>query len=167
MSAVDTVRLLTFELGGSRFGLAAALLREVLRAVAIAALPKAPLVVEGVINVRGAIVPALDIRRRFGMPALPVAPEQHLLIAQAGGRVVALRVDRALDLISVDASAIEAAASVAPGAEYVAGIVKLPDGLLVIHDLERFLSLDEAAGVDAALTAEPHRDAPAQARRSH
>src|SRR5712691_11661313 len=144
-------QFLAFEVGGRRLGLSAGVLREVLRAVAIAALPKAPPIVEGVINLRGTLVPVLDIRQRFGLPPTPLAPEQHLLIAQADGRLVALRVDRALALVGVDESAIEAAAGVAPGVEHVAGIAKLADGLLVIHDLERFLSLDEARQVDAAV----------------
>ncbi|HYT83047.1 MAG TPA: chemotaxis protein CheW [Gemmatimonadales bacterium] len=142
---------LVFQVAGRSLGLSANVLREAIRAVAIAALPKAPSIVEGVINVRGTLVPVLDIRQRFGLPPTPVAPEQHFLIAQTDSRLVALRVDRALDLVGVEESAIESAAHVAPGVEHVAGIAKLADGLLVIHDLERFLSLDEAGQVDAAV----------------
>jgi purine-binding chemotaxis protein CheW len=140
-----------FEVAGRRFGLSAEALREVVRAVAITALPKAPPIVEGVINLRGTLVPVLDIRQRFELPPTPLAPQQHLLIAQAGARLVALRVDRALDLVALDRRAIESAAGVVPGVEYVAGIARLADGLLVIHDLETFLSLDEARQVDAAV----------------
>jgi purine-binding chemotaxis protein CheW len=119
--------------------------------VAIAPLPKAPPIVEGVINLRGTLVPVLDLRQRFGLPSVPVAPEQHLVIARTGRRVVALRVDRALAFVDVDERAIVPPERVAPGAEHVAGIAKLPDGLLVIHDLDRFLSLEEARQVDAAI----------------
>lgn len=127
------------------------LIQEVARASAIAALPKAPAIVEGVINVRGDVVAVLDIRQRFGLPPHALALDQHLIIARAGLRLVALRVDRALDWVVIDEESIEPAARVAPGAEYVAGIAKLGDGLLVIHDLETFLSLDEAQRVDAAV----------------
>jgi purine-binding chemotaxis protein CheW len=119
--------------------------------VAVAPLPRAPPIVEGVINVRGALVPVLDIRQRFGLAPQPLALDQHLIIAQSGSRVVALRVDRALDLVDVEENAIESAATLTPGAKYVTGIARLPDGVLVIHDLERFLSLDEARGVDDAV----------------
>jgi len=149
--------VLVFELGGQRLGLSASVLREVIRAVAIAALPKAPPIVEGVINLRGTIVPVLDIRQRFALPPVPLAPDHHFLIAHANGRLVALRVDRALDLVAIDEHAIASPADVAPGAEHVAGIVKLNDGLLVIHDLERFLSGDEARRLDAAVAAEGER----------
>ncbi len=147
------VPLLVFQLGDKRLAMPARGVQEVVRAVAVARLPKAPPIVEGVINVRGTVVPVLDIRQRFGLPPNPIALDQRLIIAQAGPRLVALRVDRALDLISVPADAIESAAYAAPGAEYVAGIAKLPDGLLVIHNLESFLSLDEARAVDAAASA--------------
>lgn len=145
--------VLVFELAGRRLGLSVSAVREVIRAVAIATLPKAPAIVEGLINLRGTLVPVLDIRRRFGLPPVALLPEQHFLIAQANGKLVALRVDRALDLVAIDDNAIAAPADVAPGAEHVAGIVKLNDGVLVIHDLERFLSGDETQQLDAAVAA--------------
>lgn len=145
------VQLLTFELSDRLFALPARLVREVARTVALASLPKAPPIVEGVINVRGALVPVLDIRQRFGLPSRPITLDQHLIIAHTGPRLVALRVDRALDLVVVDKDVIETAALVAPGVEYVAGIAKVADGLLVIHDLEAFLAFDEAREVDAAV----------------
>jgi purine-binding chemotaxis protein CheW len=145
------LHLLTFALAGQRFALPADLLRQVVRAVAITALPKAPPIVEGLINIRGTLVPVLDIRQRFRFLPAALAPEQHIIVAKADNRLVALRVDRALDLVVVDEDTIESASRVAPGTEYVAGIAKLADGLLVIHDLESFLSLEEAGEMDAAV----------------
>ena len=160
------VELLAFEVAGCRYAAPAALVQEVTRAVAIAALPKAPPIIEGVINVRGAVVPVLDIRQRCGLPATSVTPDQHFLLAKVGNRLVALRVDRALELVGVAEGAIESAAGVAPGAEYVAGIAKLPDGLLVIHDLERFLSLDESQQLDTVLAQAERADATPSSRSS-
>jgi purine-binding chemotaxis protein CheW len=149
------IPFLRFELSGRPLGIPGALVREVARAVAITPLPKAPPVIEGVINVRGVLVPVLDVRRRFGLSPSPLAPEQYLLVAEAGERLVALRVDQVLDVFPVDEGTIESPARIAPGTEYVAGIARLPDGLLVIHDLEAFLSLDEAARTDEALVRLP------------
>lgn len=143
--------LVIFTLDGDRYALASDAVYEIIRAVAVARLPKAPPVIEGVINVRGRLVPVLDVRLRFGRPPRPLEPDQHFIVARSGSRVVALRVDRALDLITLDRSAIEAAEPVVPGAEYVTGIARLADGLVVIHDLERFLSLDEARHLELAL----------------
>lgn len=143
--------LLTFEIADRRYALPAGIVQVVVRAVAFSPLPKSPPIIEGVINYRGTLVPVLGIRQRFGLAPLPLAPEQHLLIAMLGARRVALRVDRALDLITVDDSLIEPVDRIAPGAEYVAGLAKLPDGLVVIHNLERFLSLPESRQLEAAL----------------
>jgi purine-binding chemotaxis protein CheW len=104
-----------------------------------------------VINVRGTLVPVLNIRERFGLPASPLAPSDHLILAQAGARAVAIRVDQATGLVGVPEADIVAAPEAIPGAELVAGIARLPDGVLVIHDLERFLTLDEGVATAAAL----------------
>jgi len=147
--------LLVFALDAHRFALPADAVVQVVRVVASAPLPGAPEMVEGVINARGSIVPVLDVRARLGLPAAEVDPDQHLILARAGPRVVALRVDRAMALLTIPAGAIEPIERVAPGTRLVAGVARLPDGVLVIHDLERFLSLDEGARLDAALAAEP------------
>jgi purine-binding chemotaxis protein CheW len=143
-------QLLSFSLGELRLALPAAVVREVTRAVAITPLPRAPAIVEGVINVRGQLVPALDLRQRFELPPNPINLQQHVIIANADSRLVALRVDRVLDFATVHDEDIEAATRVVPGAEYAEGIAKLSDGLLVIHDLARFLSLEEGGQLDAA-----------------
>jgi len=150
VTASPSASLLIFMLGPLRLALHVEVVREVVRAVAIAVLPRAPAIVEGVINVRGAIVPVLDIRSRFRLAPESLHPDQHLIIAWAGVRLVGLRVDRATGFVTVERTAIEAAAPAVPGVEYVAGIARLPDGLLVINDLRGFLALDEAAQLDAA-----------------
>jgi hypothetical protein len=89
--------ILVFEIGGRRFGLPAAEVRELLRAVTILPLPLAPDVVEGIINVRGTVVPVLDIRARLRLPAKAAEPSDHLIVVEPGGRPVVLRIDRALN----------------------------------------------------------------------
>lgn len=144
--AREAVGLVVFALGGQSFALLARDVRELVRAVAVTPLPKAPPIIEGVINARGRIVPVLDVRARFGLPAKPLEPSDHMIVADAGSRVVALRADRATDLVQVAHKDIETAEAM----PYVAGIAKLPDGIVVIHDLRTFLSASEAAELDAA-----------------
>lgn len=143
--------LLTFEVAERRYALPAQLLLEVVRAVTIAPLPKAPPIIEGVINYRGTLIPVVGVRQRLGIDPVALSPEQHLLIVVAGSRTVALRVDQALDLVEVPEDVVERADKIAPGAEYVAGLARLPDGLLIIQDLKRFLSLDEVKQLAAAM----------------
>jgi purine-binding chemotaxis protein CheW len=148
------MELLVVELEGQRYGLRAEAVREVVRAATITALPNAPNVVEGVINIRGAVVAVLDLRRRFDLAARPLDHSEYFVLALAGNRDVALRVDRAMELISVDDAEIDRAEALLSRNRYVAGVAKLPDGLVLIHDLETFLSAAEAAAVDQALAAQ-------------
>jgi purine-binding chemotaxis protein CheW len=148
-----SLELLVFEVGGQRYGLPAADVRELLRAVTLTPLPQAPAIVEGVINVRGVLVPVLDIRGRFHLPPKPPEPTDHLIVARAGGRLVALRVDRAVELTRLEPAAVERAEAVVPGVAYVAHMAKLPDGLVLVHDLKTFLSQAEAAELAEAMSA--------------
>jgi purine-binding chemotaxis protein CheW len=145
------LQFLVFELDGLRIALPIATVQEVVRAVAISPLPQAPPAVEGVINARGTLVPAFDLRQRFGVSPRPLSPDQHLILAFAGPRLAALRVDRAIDLVAVARHDVEIAEQIVPGVGHVDAIARLPDGLLIIQDLERFLSSAETEQVDAAL----------------
>jgi purine-binding chemotaxis protein CheW len=150
-SEATALPCLVFELHQLRLGLPVGAVQEVVRAVSIALLPKAPPVVEGAINLRGAIVPVLDLRRRFELPPRRLSPDQHFVIARTLRRLVALRVDRARELVHVPAAAIVPTPMAIPGAEHVAGVAALEDGLLVIYDLDTFLSLDEVGQTEAAV----------------
>src|SRR5438270_7042780 len=109
---VKPLEALVFEVEGQRYGLAAGAVRELLRMVAVVPLPGAPAVIEGVVNLRGAVVPVLDLRRRFGLPARAATPTDHLIVADAGGRAVALRVDRAVELVPLaEAEVVDARAA--------------------------------------------------------
>jgi purine-binding chemotaxis protein CheW len=149
----SVVRLLTFELDKQRFGLPMADVQEVVRVAAFARLPKAPQVIEGVLNFRGAAVPVLDIRARFGLPPRAVRTSDHLVVARAGKRTAAIRVDRVSDLIEAAANDIEDVSAVTPHSGYVAGVLKLPGDIILIHDLSTFLSAAEAADLDRSLEA--------------
>jgi purine-binding chemotaxis protein CheW len=143
--------VLVFEIGGVRYALPTSDVSELARAVTIVPLPKAPPIVEGIINVHGRVVPVLDIRTRFRLPLRPVSHTDHLIVAHVASRLVALRADRALDLAHIDPNDIEEAHTCAAGAEYISGVAKLPDGLVLIHDLRTFLEDAEAAALDKAL----------------
>ena len=142
--------ILVFEIDGCRYGLSSADIRELVRVPTSVSLPKAPAVIEGIINLRGKVVPVLDIRKRFRHPAKAAQPQDHLVVAQADRRLVALRVDRAVGLSEVSSDDIENAAAITPRTEYLAGVAKLPDGLVLIHDLRTFLADSEARHLDEA-----------------
>jgi purine-binding chemotaxis protein CheW len=141
---------LVFEVGGQRYGVRSAEVLEIVRAVSVTPLPGAPAVVEGVINLRGTVVPVLDIRSRFRIAPRGSAHTDHFIVAQVGPRRVALRVDRAVELVRLEAGQIEDAPGTVPGVGHVAGVAKTADGLVLIHDLQTFLSAAEATSLDEA-----------------
>lgn len=145
--------MVTFELDGTRFGMLAEAVREVCQSVTITALPGAPGSIEGFVDVRGTIAPVYDLRSRLGLSARPQGPDDHMILAQADGRLVVIRVDRAIDLVQVSAAELGAAALPDARVANVAGVARLGDGLVVICDLTAFLSPAESSQLAAALEA--------------
>jgi purine-binding chemotaxis protein CheW len=140
--------VLVFEVGGQTYALPTADVRELVRAVAITPLPNAPGAIEGIVNVRGRVLPVLDLRARLRLPAKPLALSDHFIVAAAGSRRVILRVDRASHIALLDDGSIEAPQTFGASAPYVAGVGRLDDGLVLIHDLTAFLSGAEGASLD-------------------
>lgn len=147
----DTVDLLLFVVGGRRGGLLLEHVVEVLRAVAITPLARAPYLIEGIINVRGEIVPVLDLRTRFRLPKRKVALSDRLILVHLGSRKIAMRVDEAGAIATIAAGALENAAHAGPGGEDLVGVAMMEDGLALVHDIRRFLTAAEEEELDRAL----------------
>ena len=146
------MRLVTFEVEGTRYALPAACVRELVRAVQMLPLPRAARFVEGLIDFRGVVVPVLEIRSRFGLPGKPLSPSDHLVLADSGERLVALRVDRALDLVDVPDAEVTSVERQVPTARHIEGVARLRDGLAVIYDLPSFLGAAERRALDEMMT---------------
>jgi purine-binding chemotaxis protein CheW len=146
-----TRRLLAFAIDRQRFAVDIGDVQEILRAVALARLPEAPTILEGLIDLRGTVVPMLDIRSRFRLPPKGLEPADHFVIVRANGRTVGLRVDRALDLLILDNRDIDDIGEVAATSEYVSGVARLRSGLVLIHDLGTFLSEAESEALDGVV----------------
>ncbi len=127
---------------------------RIVRAAEVIRLPGAPRCVLGVLNVDGRVLPVLDTRERFQLPPRAISPADHFLIAHTKRRTVALVIDQAQAVIELPAADVVAAAGIHPGLEQIQGVIKLDDGLALIHDLERFLSLDEERDLEDALRLE-------------
>jgi len=144
-------RLVAFSLDGQRYALPLPVIERVLRMVEVSPLPKAPAVVLGVINFHGQVIPVLDLQRRFGRPSNNHGPASSLLVARTSRRTMALPVNEVVGVKEVAAETVTLPDAVFPGIGLVAGIVALSDGVLFIHDLETFLSLDEEQRLTEAL----------------
>lgn len=147
--------LLVVEVAGRRCALRAQDVVEVHRLVRVSPLPHAPAIIEGLIDAHGELLPMVDLGRRFtGLPLRP-DPSHTLVIVDTAARRLALHVEQTVDLVSVDTGSLrQGEVAEAP---YADGVAVLPDDLVVIYDLEAFLSIHEAAELDEALLLEKER----------
>lgn len=125
---------------------------RVVRAVHLTPLPDAPEIVLGVINVKGRVIPAVSMRRRFRLPEREIRLTDQLVIAHTRRRAVALAADAVSGIFDHAEEDVVGADTILPGLEYIEGIVKLRDGLILVHNPDRFLSLEEAESLDRALS---------------
>lgn len=139
-----------FEVAAQRFGLPLDSVERAVRIVEVTPLPRAPAVVAGVINVGGSVLPVIDVRRRFRLPQRASLLSDQLLVVDTPVRRLALWVDAVHGIVDYREQDFTAADSVVPGMEYLRGIARLADGLVLIQDLEQLLTLaEEQALVEA------------------
>jgi len=148
-------RLVAFRIEDQRYAVQLPVVVRVLRMVAVSPLPQAPSIVLGVINVHGQIIPVLDVLRRFGLSACKYGLSSTLLIARTNRRTLALPVNEVLGVQEVTSEIVTSPSALVPGVGLVVGIAAFPDGMLFIHDLDAFLSLDEEQQLSSALEEPP------------
>jgi purine-binding chemotaxis protein CheW len=146
-----TAKWVVFSLDGARYALPLAAVERIVRAVEITRLPSAPPIVLGVIDVQGRVLPVFDIRRRLGLPQRDVDPGDQFVIASSASRTVVLVVDAAQGVLQSPISHTIGAASITTGLGHIQGVIRLPDGLVLIQDLDLFLSAAESRALDEAL----------------
>jgi purine-binding chemotaxis protein CheW len=142
------LQIVVFELGAERYGVDIATVYEIIRHQPIIAVPRAPAFVEGIINLRGRIIPVVDLRARLGLATSDVTKETRIVVAETAGTRVGLIVDGVSEVLIVPAGAIEPTPEVAVGDEatYLRGIAKLGERLIILLALE---GLFGEADVDA------------------
>jgi len=143
--------LIVFVLDRQRYALQLSMVDRVVRMVAITPLPKAPDIVLGVVNVQGQVIPVINMRRRFSLPEREIVLTDQLVVAHTARRTVALVADAVLDVIASPAQSLIETEDILPKIEYVDGVIKLADGMILIHDLDSFLSLEEENSLDQVL----------------
>lgn len=141
-------QIVVFALDDRCYGLRLSAVVRAVRMVDVTPLSQAPDIVRGVIDVQGRVVPVFDLRRRFRLRQRPVSVHDQIILAHTARRPVALVVD-VVHGVREHIAPVMALADIVPGIE---GVVRLDDGLILIHDLERFLSLDEERTLDRALS---------------
>jgi purine-binding chemotaxis protein CheW len=147
----DLRQYVAFELDEHRYALKLKDVARVINVVSITPLPQAPSIVLGVINNHGQIIPVVNLRRRFNLSERQLELSDRLIIARTPKRNVALLVDAVNGVIEIPPSSISTASSILPDTKYIDGVIKLSDGLILVHDLAQLLSLEEETSLTAVL----------------
>ncbi len=145
-------RIVVFSLDEPRYALPLSAVERVVRAVEITPLPNAPEVVQGMINVQGRIVPVVNIRELLHLPAREIYCGDHFIIARTQLRTVALVADYVAEIRECTGSEMVSAGETLPFVEYIKGVAKTEDNLILIYDLDLFVPLDKERDMDTALT---------------
>ncbi len=138
-------KFVTFGLGPSRYAIEVTKIREILARFEVAPLPKTPAFIEGIISVRGEIIPLVDLRVRFDLPPRPRDEETRIVVVELPDCHVGIKVDRVYEVLKLDEAAIEPPPALVAGlrAEYLEGVSEVRGQLVTILRLEAILSTTE------------------------
>src|SRR3954470_13599676 len=147
----DERQLVVFQLGAELYGVEISRVHEIIRLQTVTRVPRAPAFVEGVINLRGKVIPVVDLRRRFGLPSAEHTRSTRIVVVEIGDQVVGIVVDGVSEVLRVNTATVEPPSPVVAGidSEYLHGIAKLTDRLVILLDLDRILGRDERRALDA------------------
>ena len=137
-------QMVTFNLGTEEFGVEIMKVQEIIRIPAITRVPKAPEYVEGVINLRGNVIPVVNLRIRFGMPNIEETDSSRIVVLQVGNKEFGIRVDGVTEVMRLDSDSIEPPPPVAVGMDshFIRGVGKMDDRLLILLNLDQIMGAE-------------------------
>ena len=145
---VDLLQLVTFRIGEEEFGVDILRVQEIIRIMEITRVPKSPDFVEGVINLRGKVIPIIDLRKRFGLEVKEHDKHTRIIVIEMNNMIVGFVVDAVSEVLRIPADTVEPPPPAVMGgidSEYISGVGKLEDRLLILLDLDKLLSQEEQA----------------------
>lgn len=148
----ELINLVVFIVEEQRYALPLANIVRIVNATEVTKLPNAPLGILGIINFHGEIIPVLNLRQRLSLPEREVNPTHHFLIALTAKRKVALFIDGPEGLLEIEQSLLVDSNHFSSDIEQIQGAIKLDDGLVLIYNLEKFLSPEDVLHLDEALS---------------
>lgn len=141
-----TRQMVTFKLMEEDFGIPILDVREIIRPTAVTPVPQAPHFVEGVINLRGQIIPIVDLRKRFGMTDTQINDDSRIIVVELGSVVIGLVVDQVEEVLRIPAESIAPTPGLVAGsigAEYIQGISHFNNMMLILIDLKKVFNVEE------------------------
>ena len=151
------LHLVGFRIGRETFGVPIEMVHEIVRVPEITAVPDSPEYIEGVINLRGKIVSIVDLRKRFGEKQVARTKKNRILVVEVDAKMVGLIVDAASEVLKMSHTHVEAPPNVFEEGElnYVTGVGKLNDRLIILIDLNKILQKGELRRLGEMADAQP------------
>lgn len=145
----DLLQLVTFKIADEEFGVEILAVQEIIRTMQITTVPRAPAFIEGVINLRGKVIPVIDMRKRFGLPVVERDSHTRIIVMELNQKIVGFLVDAVSEVLRIPAATVEAPPPVVAGigSEYIKGVGKLDDRLLILMDLDSLLGKTDLSSV--------------------
>lgn len=140
------LQLVTFSLLEEEFGLPILDVREIIRMTEITPVPNAPSFVEGVINLRGQIIPVVDLRKRFNLNATEADDDSRIIVVEIVGNILGLVVDKVAEVLRIPVDSISPPPGIVAngiGSEYIRGITNHLEKMLILIDLKKVFDLQE------------------------
>jgi purine-binding chemotaxis protein CheW len=141
----ELIQLVTFSIGEEEFGVDILKVQEIIRTMEITKVPRAQAFVEGVINLRGKVIPIIDLRRRFGLSSKTHDKHTRIIVIEINNMIVGFVVDSVSEVLRIPSGTVEPPPPVVAGvdSEYISGVGKLQDRLLILLDLDKLLSSED------------------------
>lgn len=138
------IRLVTFRLGDEEYGVDILKVHEINRMMDITAVPNAPNFIEGVLNLRGKVIPVINLRMKFGLPHKEADARSKIVVLDVG-MAAGIIVDSVSEVLRINSDLIEPPPPMTAGigSEYILGVGKLKDRLLILLDIERLLGASD------------------------
>lgn len=135
----ELLQLVSFKIGDEEFGVDILKVQEINRMLEVTRVPNAPEYIDGVINLRGKVIPIIDLRRRFGMERKVHDKNTRIVVVELNGKIVGFVVDAVSEVLRIPKSVTEPPPAIVAGieAEYITAVGKLEDRLLILLDLEK------------------------------
>jgi purine-binding chemotaxis protein CheW len=151
-NAATPTQFISFAIGDDQYGVDIMAVREIKGWSEITHLPKQPEYVRGVLNLRGVIVPIIDLRCRFGQGVTEATPLHIVIIVQVGSRPVGLLADRVLDIVSFEPAQVQPVPRIAQASrvDFLSGLVTVDGAMIALIDLNNLLSVTLSEGDDAS-----------------
>jgi len=148
----ETMQLVSFRLAQEEYGIEITKVQEIILMGEITRVPQTPDYIKGLINLRSTVIPIVDLRLRFGLAQEATSEETRIMVVNVNGKTIGIIVDAVSEVLRIarDQIAPPPPTVAGLGREYLTGLVKLQNRLLILLDIDKILSQEETVALEAA-----------------